>query len=196
MTECSRAHETGDRSATDPLSSMSFPNSAPRINIGKNCAINLRGAAHEGLRPVGEQGFTRGGAAPATRQPARGEARSSRGKRADISQGEGNEDSNKAHGIKSAPSRTSRSIEERLPSILLALASRKASAERRRFIAQHGIENPTRRLIWKRLRSVARTGLCDKMDAHVSPLRSFTASRIRDFPQQRDHSQLLQVVRS
>ena len=41
--------------ATEPLSSISLPNSAPSRNSGKNCAMKARGAAHEGLRPVGQQ---------------------------------------------------------------------------------------------------------------------------------------------
>ena len=40
---------------TEPLSSISLPNSAPSRNIGKNCARKVRGAAHEDLRPVREQ---------------------------------------------------------------------------------------------------------------------------------------------
>ena len=41
--------------STEPLSSMSLPNKAPRRNSGKNCARNCARASHEGLGPVGEE---------------------------------------------------------------------------------------------------------------------------------------------
>ena len=41
--------------ATEPLSSISLPNSAPSRNSGKNCARKPAALRHEGLGPVGQQ---------------------------------------------------------------------------------------------------------------------------------------------
>ena len=41
--------------STEPLASISLPNSAPRRKIGKNCANKAGCVAHEGLRPVCQQ---------------------------------------------------------------------------------------------------------------------------------------------
>src|SRR5215468_9094356 len=173
---------------TDPLSSMSLPNSAPSRNIGKNCAMNCaalpmkvcvqwasRGSPAKAAATIATAGARRSTLQPrkesqirrprATRIPARPMA-------SDL--------------LQEVVQIDRRALAD-IPSVLGEEGLSGATA----FVAQHAQEIP----FGIELRRCAEPGqnlARDQMDAHPGPFASLGAAGIRDLSQQRDHAQFLE----
>src|SRR5690606_29782977 len=173
---------------TEPLSFMSFPNSAPRRNKGKNCARKPAAPSMKTCVQIASRGCPEKAAA---RRAATGASRSTLQPR-------------KARRMRNARPRSM----PRRPMASHGLCQLvdvdgRASAELRAMLGQEGLGGPPPLVAQhgeKRPFAVELGGIAernhhlarDPMDAHAGPRGALAIARIGGFAEQRDHAQLLQ----
>src|SRR5215471_10644770 len=173
---------------TDPLSSMSLPNSAPSRNIGKNCAMNCAALPMN----VCVQWASRGSPAKAAATIATAGARRS-------TLHPRNESQISRPRATRIPSRPMASnllqediqIDRGALADVVAVGCEEALGGTAAFVPQHAKEIP----FGVELRRCAELGQSlagDEMNAHLGPFATLGAPGVRDLPQQRDHAQLLE----
>src|SRR5262245_11197926 len=173
---------------TDPLSSMSFPNSAPSRNIGKNCAMNCAALPMK----VCVQWASRGSPAKAAATIATAGARRS-------TLHPRNDSQIRRPRATRIPTRPMSSnllqkdiqIHRRALADVLTIRREKGLRGAAAFVAQHAKEIP----FGVELRRCAKLGqklAGDKMNAHLGPFASLGTPRVHDLPQKRDHAQLFE----
>src|SRR5579871_4516905 len=149
---------------TDPLSSMSLPNSAPSRNIGKNCAMNCAALPMK----VCVQCASRGSRANAAATIATKGARSS-----------------------TLHPRNESQIDRRALADVLAVRAEKGPGGAAALVAQHAKEIPFG-VELRRRAEFGQDLAVDQMNPHVRPPASLGMPSVRDLPQQCDHAQFLE----
>src|SRR5215831_9748230 len=173
---------------TDPLSSMSLPNSAPSRNIGKNCATNWAALPMN----VCVQWASRGSPAKAAATIATAGARSS-------TLHPRNESQIRRPRATRIPRRPMASnllqediqIDRRALADVLAVGCEEGLGGTAALVAQHAKEIP----FGVELRRCAEPGenlAGDEVDAHLGPVASLGVPCVHDLPQHRDHAQFLE----
>src|SRR5262245_60646109 len=166
---------------TDPLSSISLPNSAPSKNIGKNCATNCAALpmkvcvqwASSGSPANAAATIATAGASSSTLQP-RNESQIRRPR---------------ATRIPTSPTASNLlqediEIDRRALADVLAVGRQEGLGGTAALIAQHAEEVP----FGVELRRCSEPGknlAGDEMNAHLGPLASLAVARVGDLPQQR-----------
>src|ERR1051326_3112434 len=181
---------------TEPLSSISLPNSAPSRKIGKNCATNAAPLpmkvcvqwASSGSPANAAATIATNGASRSTLQP-RNESQTSRPRATRIP--------TRPNAPDMLPTMASHLLEEDVQVDRRALADAVAVGREERLVgaaalvAQHAQEIP----FGVELRRCAQPGqhlAGDEMNAHLGPVASLGAAGVGDLAQQRDHAQLLE----
>src|SRR5262249_47624382 len=167
---------------TDPLSSISLPNSAPSRNIGKNCAMNCAALPMK----VCVQWASRGSPAKAAATIATtGARRSTLHPR--------NESQIRRPRATRIPTRPTASnllqediqIHRRAFADVLAVGREEGLGGTAPFVPQHAKEIPSG-VDLRRCAELGQNLAGDGMNAHLGPLASLAAPRVNDLPQQRD----------
>src|SRR5215470_5491171 len=177
---------------TDPLSSISLPNSAPSRNIGKNCAMNCAALpmnvcvqwASRGSPANAAATIATAGARRSTLQP-RNESQTRRPRATRIPTRP------KISDMASHLLQEDVQVDRRALADVLAVGRQEGVGGAAALVAQHAEEIP----FGVELRRCAEPGqdlAGDEMDAHLGPVASLGAPRLGDLPQQRDHAQLLE----
>src|SRR5262245_17354471 len=176
------------RACTDPLSSISLPNSAPSKNIGKNCATNCAALPMN----VCVQWASRGSPENAAAMIATAGARSSTLQPPNESQIR----SPRATRIPTRPM-ASHLLQQDIQIDRGALADVLAVGRQERLggpaalVAQQAEEVPFG-VELRRCSELGKSLAGDEMNAHLRPLASLGAPSVRHLPQQRDHAQLFE----
>src|SRR5579871_1313401 len=148
----------------------------------------LRSAAHESLRPMGEQGLS-GESSSDDRDKRRKEQHAPPAEREPDQKAKGNDDSDETHG--SDLLQEDIQVDRRALADVLAVGAKEGLGGTATFVAQHAKKFPFG--VELRRRAEFGQGLAvDQMYPHIGPLASLAMPSVRDLPQQRDHAQLLE----
>src|ERR1700722_1718637 len=173
---------------TDPLSSMSLPNSAPSRNSGKNCARNCAAlpmnvcvqCASSGWPAKAAASSAATGASSSTLQPRKASqtsnARPSRPPRRPIA----------SDALKQAID-----VERGTPPEILTVHRQEGIRRAPPLVAQHAEKRPFG-VDLGRGAEISHHLAPEHVDAHARPLRALGIASIRDLPEQGDHPQFLQ----